>query len=133
MSIFSGNKTELLEKILELEKQNAVKDQLLENKVEEVAHLRKQVDKLQDSLLAVQHPDAYRELKNDEILLQEPPEPTEEEMEYRNRKGEEAKILKEYLDSSEGPLFKDADEMMDSLVRIVGVPEPGSIHDNDES
>jgi hypothetical protein len=131
MGLFDGNKAELQARLLELEKQVAVKDNLLNQKTEEVEHLRKQVDRLQDAVLAVQHPEAYRQLKDDEYLSEHPEgyleasEEAKQKQEYFNR----------YLEEVENPTFTDVSDMLDSLKFLSGSSnlKSKSLHGNEES
>ena len=138
MVLFDGNKTELQSRLIELEKQVAVKDELLNQKMEEVSHLREQVNKLQDAFLAVQHPTAYRQLRDDQFAAN---------ADYIREPDKDAKAIKwavgKYLDGIEKATFMDADDMIEKLSWISGSkaleehshlgPGKKSLHDNSES
>lgn len=131
MGLFDGNKSELQARLLELEKQVAVKDELLNQKTAEVEHLRKQVDRLQDAVLAVQHPEAYRELKDDEYLSTH----SEGYLEASDEAKKKQEYFNRYLEEVENPTFSTVDDMLDSLKFLSGSSnlKSKSLHDNDES
>lgn len=122
------------EEIRDREKLITIKDTLLGERSGEVDHLREQVRKLQDSLLAVQHPEAYRQVKDDELAAGET-ESLANSMNEEERKAaeEKAEFVKQYFEESEKPLFTDPEDMMDKLARVVGIPQPSPVHDNEES
>ena len=123
--------TSLTEKASALEVQVAIKEGLLGQKQEEVLHLRTQVDRLQDAYLAVQHPVAYKQVKEDQYDANYPDMDETFSKESRQRKEWQDK----YLDSLEGPIFNSADEMIETL-QMVGAPrtvESKSVHGNTES
>lgn len=130
MGIFD-NKAELQNRLIEIEKDLAVKNELLSQKGEEIEHLRKQVDRLQNAVLAVHHPEAYRSVRDDEFAAEAAIEPIGEEK--RKETKEENDIIKNHIENMEGPLFKDVEDMMDLLGKRVGIPVESSVHDNDES
>ncbi len=123
--------TTLTDKGSALEVQVAVKEGLLQQRLEEVQHLRSQVERLQDAYLAVQHPVAYRQVKEDQYDAQNPQVDETFSKESRQRKEWQDK----YLDSLEGPIFDSADQMIETL-QMVDAPrtiEPKSVHGNNES
>jgi predicted nucleic acid-binding Zn-ribbon protein len=123
--------TTLTDKASASEIQVAVKEGLLEQRLEEVKHLRSQVERLQDAYLAVQHPVAYRQVKEDQYDAQNPQVDETFSKESRQRKEWQDK----YLDSLEGPIFDSADQMIETL-QMVDAPrtiEPKSVHGNTES
>lgn len=135
MGLFDGvSKDDLEARILQLEKDLAVKEELLTRSNSEVDHLRQQVNRLQDAIIAVQHPEAYRELKDDQLLeegdvgLESLGTPEE-----RTKLTREAEVQRRYMEMVEGPTFRDADELYHDLGRMIGTPENESIHDNSES
>ena len=132
MGLFDGNKTELQARIIELEKQVAVKDELLGQKTGEVDHLRKQVERLQDAVLAVQHPTAYRQLKDDEYAAAEPEGGF---LELSAEQQQRQDVHQKYLQQIEEPTFIDADDMIEGLKFLSGKGslESKSVHGNDES
>ncbi len=123
--------TTITERNSGLEVQVAVKEGLLEQRLEEVKHLRDQVDRLQDAYLAVQHPVAYKQVKEDQYDANYPDIDETFSKESRQRKQWQDK----YLDSLEGPIFNSADEMIETL-QMVDAPrivESKSVHGNTES
>ena len=123
--------TTITERNSGLEVQVAVKEGLLQQRLEEVKHLRDQVDRLQDAYLAVQHPVAYKQVKEDQYDANYPDMDETFSKESRQRKQWQDK----YLDSLEGPIFNSAEEMIETL-QMVGAAktiEPKSVHGNTES
>jgi hypothetical protein len=95
------------------------------------AELQAQVTKLQDALVSVRAPEAYRDQqieREDEFK-----EPISEETLNRNKIIQETTT--EYINGLEGPLFKSFDDMDDLLTSalIRDTQGPASIHGNDES
>lgn len=97
----------------------------------EKAVLFQQIDKLQDSLISVRAPEAYR----DQQLEREgpPPGPSPETIE-KNRIHQE--VTTKYLNDMEGPLFRDGYELDDLITSGIirdHSTVPASLHGNDES
>ena len=113
----------LQEKTLALTREN---DELKEDKRE----LSSKVDKLMEALIAKEAPEAYSDIREDrrEERL------TPEDLAERERRQKEARLLSQYEQQIEQPLFRTAEEMMTSLSRA-SVEPPGaqSIHGNEES
>jgi len=130
MSIFSGSKTELQEKIVKLEIDLAVKNELLSEKSQDVIYLRKQVDRLQNALLAIEHPQTYQTLKDDQFI-EDNPDIEETEADVKRR--EEAAIMNNYMQQMENPTFRDADDMYDMLGGRIGPPQAEPLHHDNES
>ena len=108
----------------------ALEQQLTTTQTEK-AGLFEQINKLQDSLISVRAPDAYR----DQQLEREGPlpGPSAETIE-RNKITQE--FTTQYLNGLEGPLFKSGEDLDDLITTGIirdhsTVPE--SIHGNDES
>ena len=124
MALF-GEGTKGNDKSLMLELAKAqVKNELYE---EQIANLNKQVDRLQEALVAATAPRAYEQIQMDKV---EPnvPDPRREQKEIEDR------VLKDYLESVEGPTFKDADDLVASLGAMIGInPGTDSLHSNSES
>jgi ribosome recycling factor len=93
--------------------------------------LQAQVTKLQDALVSVRAPEAYRDqqIEKDE----ENREPISDETLERNKLIQETTT--EYINGIEGPLFKSFDDMDDLLTHalLTEVQGPASLHGNDES
>lgn len=113
------------EKSLMLELAKAqVKCELYE---EQIVNLNKQVERLQEALVASVAPRAYDQIQMDKA------EPSATDPK-RAQKEEEDRVLKEYMEAVEGPTFKDADDLISSLGALIGVnPGSDSIHGNSES
>ncbi len=116
--IFSEAKVESLE--VQLQAAHADKDEL-----------KAQIDKLQDALVSVRAPEAYRDqqIEKDEANRT----PISDETLERNKLIQ--KTTTEYINGLEGPLFKSWDDMEDLLAHgmLQDVKGPGSLHGNDES
>ena len=108
----------------------ALEEQLVTTQSEK-AGLFEQITKLQDSLISVRAPDAYR----DQQLEREGPLPgPSSEMIERNKIT--AKFTTDYLNHIEGPLFRSPEDIDDLITTGIirdhsTVPE--SLHGNDES
>ena len=108
----------------------ALEEQLVTTQSEK-AGLFEQINKLQDSLISVRAPDAYR----DQQLEREGPLPgPSAEMIERNKIT--AKFTTDYLNNIEGPLFRSPEDIDDLITTGIirdhsTVPE--SLHGNDES
>jgi len=97
----------------------------------EKTELQKQLFNLQDGLLNIRAPEAYRDLiadRNPEIMNITP-----EELQ-RNKQID--KIHREYVANIEQPLFKSADELISILspaLSAKGIAATQSLHENTES
>ena len=108
----------------------ALEQQLAANQTEKLVQLE-QINKLQDSLISVMAPDAYR----DQQIEKEGPltGPSAETIE-RNRIHQE--VTTKYLNSMEEPLLRtgeDLDDLISSGIIRYTDTTPKSIHGNDES
>ena len=95
------------------------------------AGLTEQVTKLQDSLISVKAPEAYRDQQLEREDDGRPP--VSAETLERNRITQ--KVTTEYLRSLEEPMFKSGHDLDDLLTTgiIRDIKPPASLHDNDES
>lgn len=93
--------------------------------------LTEQITKLQDSLISVRAPDAYR----DQQLAREDDgrPPVSDETIERNKITQD--VTTQYLRGLEEPMFRDGNDLDDLLKTgiIHDVKPPASIHGNDES
>ena len=93
--------------------------------------LLQQVEKLQDSLISVRAPDAYRD---QQLEKEEPRAPMSPEMQERNRVTK--KFTEDYMNALEQPMFRDGNDLDDlitsGIVRFTDTT-PSSLHGNDES
>jgi regulator of replication initiation timing len=96
---------------------------------EENHRLSQQVFKLQDGLMAVRAPEAYRDYRND--MIPEVVMPEEEKAKLQQN----ADLMKRYLNNIEQPLFRSASDMEEILAPTLfgNVNKTESIHDNSES
>lgn len=95
----------------------------IEEKKAEIKMLQEQINKLQAALVARESPWAYEHF--------EKPRPEGEEK--KNKFVDEQRIMREYAQAVEGPLFTSPDEMLESLGSVLGPPRSKSIHGNSES
>jgi hypothetical protein len=90
-----------------------------------------QVEKLQDSLISVRAPDAYRDIQ---LGKEEPRAPMSSAAMENNRITKE--FTEKYMSAMEGPLFRDGNDLDDlitsGIVRDTDMV-PASLHRNDES
>lgn len=93
--------------------------------------LFKQVEKLQDSLISVRAPDAYRD---QQIEKEGPTPPMSKELLERNRIMKE--VTENHFAAMEGPLFRSGDDLDDlittGIIRDTDTT-PASTHGNNES
>jgi hypothetical protein len=102
---------------------------------EENAYLRKQVEKLQEALFARESPQAYAQMKMDEVALDDDhKEMSEEEL---KRRKVESEILTRRMYNTEKSFLEiyeeDPEALTTALLRQIGAPVPQSLHKNDES
>ena len=100
--------------IFELAKAQA-KCELLEKEVE---RMHAQVDKLQEALVAATSPKAYDQMQYDK---ENSSVNIAEESKKFARSKEEERIISKYLEDIEKPTFTDADDLIASLGRVIGV------------
>ncbi len=95
------------------------------------AGLTEQITKLQNSLISVQAPEAYRDQQLEREDDGRPP--VSAELLERNRIT--AEVTTKYLRDMEGPMFRDGNDLDDLLVTgiIRDITPPASLHGNDES
>jgi hypothetical protein len=99
---------------------------------EEVERLRAQVDRLQEALVAATAPRAYAAIQQDKAnQLELTMTPAQEKA--RKDKEEENNFLKDYLENMEKPIFQDADDLVSSLGKLIGVTQPEPLHSNSEN
>jgi hypothetical protein len=98
---------------------------------EQVIKLELQVDRLQEALVAATAPRAYEQLQRDKIEAT----PADPETIRQNKEREtENRLFRAHLETVEGPTFQDADDLIASLGRMIGVKSGAeSTHANDES
>jgi len=91
---------------------------------EKVSKLEAENSKLIAALVAKESPVAYaehyspQEKENDEV---------------KKRMASERAFLRKYAQAVEGPLFTDADDVLETLALAVGAPKTKAIHENSES
>lgn len=129
-----GSKEMALENARVVAKLEAQVDTLelrLSDSREESKELRGMLSRAQDALIAKEAPEAYRDQKAAEWEADH--EPTEEEKEELKRRRIIANIHAQHLDNLEGPLFKNAEDMIAILSHVEGTPQSASLHNNSES
>jgi len=104
--------------------------EMLEDKKSDIEELRTQLKRTQEALVAKEAPEAYRDQR--EATEKADREPTPEEAESLDKMRREAENLKGYIDGLEGPLFVDAEDMIDMLTPKT-TPESKSLHGDSES
>ncbi len=107
-----------------------LKEQLLAAREDKESYVS-QVGKLQDALINIRAPDAYRDMKADEGV----PDPAMGE--YMEREMQVQKYLDRYANDIEKPLFQSGEELQawleGTLMETSNVTEPSSLHNNEES
>jgi hypothetical protein len=98
---------------------------------EQIVKLESQVEKLQEALVAATAPRAYEQLQRDKMEAI----PADPETIRQNKEREtENRLFRAHLETVEGPTFQDADDLIASLGRMIGVKAGAeSTHANDES
>jgi len=121
------------EEILEIYKDQmlSLREQVAELRVDKAA-LQEQNFRLQDSIMNVRAPEAYRNMVADRL-----PQPTGMSPEEKKRQQEYTYTYNSIIKAVEEPLFRGADDIFKMLTPALngdGGPEDvGSIHGNDES
>jgi hypothetical protein len=98
-----------------------------------ISFLQTQVKQLQDSLIAIQQPEAYREMKDFEYATEVD---SEEHKQARDRYLQEQGQIADYIAAQEGPYLRSANDLYDMIGKFqqgAGGPEAESVHGNDES
>jgi hypothetical protein len=96
--------------------------------LQENADLKKQVERLQEALIAKESPIAYAQMRMDQANAEDPVD-----LEERERIKERNEFARRYAARIEEPFFIDADDMISKLSQVIGVPTPKSLHGNEES
>ena len=137
MRIAPGNETEMSSK-KELERELweskarvvSLEEQVVLARLDK-QELQLQVNKLQDAVLSIQAPEAYRDQRVKEYEEDSIPVSAEE----KEKRDIQAKVYRDYMNGMEGPLFRGPEELDDllesSLLR--GDHSPSSLHGNNES
>lgn len=127
-----ATKSELLE-IIEVYKDQIafLKGQVQEIK-DEKDELRAQVEKLQDAIINVRAPEAYKDLMYDKHVQQSDLDPEEIEKQKKT-----LEIEKLYLQDIESPTFRSGEDiellLMSGMIKGATQSQDTSIHGNDES
>lgn len=120
-----------IEEIVQLYKdQVETYKELLTKEREDKQNLQEQVLRLQDALVNIRAPEAYRDQQNDKFV----DEPVDDE--YKRKARLYSSVTEKYINGLEDPMFKDADDMIDMLESVAlqnGPKEPDSLHENSES
>lgn len=104
---------------------------LLEKEREDKEKLHLQIEKLQDALVNVRAPEAYRDWKFEKLGLADEYDPEQIEHAKVHRD-----VQQQYISGLEKPLFNNAEEMIDALSSIAvqaGPKEYDALHENSES
>ena len=96
---------------------------------QEVKVLREQVLRLQEALISKEAPQAYEQL-----VIDRDPE-VEQKAAAWSKIEEENKMIGQYLEQIEKPLFSSGEDLIEALAETMGAPEIGkaSLHSNEES
>ena len=126
-----GAKAELERELIFCKARVEALEEQLRGALAEKQGLFLQVEKLQDSLISIRAPDAYRDQQLDK---EEPRAPMSPETLERNRVTKD--FTERYMNDLEGPTFRngyDLDELITTgIIRDTDMV-PESIHGNDES
>ncbi len=126
-----GAKAELERELIFCKARVEALEEQLRGALAEKQGLFLQVEKLQDSLISIRAPDAYRD---QQLEKEEPRAPMSPEMQERNRITKD--FTERYMNDLEGPTFRngyDLDELITTgIIRDTDMV-PESIHGNDES
>ena len=108
----------------------ALEEQLKNAQTDRVG-LNDQITKLQDSLISIRAPEAYRDQQLEREDDGRPP--VSAEILERNRIT--ADVTTQYMRALEQPMFRDGNDLDDLLKAgiINDIQPPASLHDNDES
>lgn len=93
----------------------------------EKEELRKQNFDLQNALMSIRAPEAYRDMKRDNSPY--------EELSHEEKVRQKAlsEMLPKHLNNIEKRLFETPEDMMAALSSAIEPPRPQSLHDNSES
>jgi hypothetical protein len=126
-----GAKAELERELIFCKARIEALEEQLRGALAEKQGLFQQVEKLQDSLISVRAPDAYRD---QQLEKEEPRAPMSPETLEKNRITKD--FTEKYMNALEGPLFRDGNDLDDlittGIVRDTDMV-PASIHGNEES
>lgn len=107
---------------------NMLKDTIASIRQDNI-RLSDQVFRLQDGLMAVRAPEAYRDFRNDMTPVAEIPEEERKNLQLKSD------LTKAYFNSLEQPLFKSASDMEEILAPSIfgDIDKTESVHGNSES
>jgi hypothetical protein len=94
----------------------------IEQLKDENQHLRKQVEKLQEALIAKESPLAYRDLKADQAAVSEP----------QQDRNIDIRLVSEFMAAREKDLFVDVDDLVSALGQLGGAPQAAPVGDGEE-
>ena len=117
--------------VIQKEQITLLKEQLAEAKQRE-NKLTAQVDRLQDGLMAIRSPEAYKDMRADqgEYTI------SAEQADFQKKEMHIRKIRESYLRAMEGNALKtgeDLDALMESVITLGHVAQSKSLHGNAES
>jgi hypothetical protein len=126
-----GAKAELERELIFCKARIEALEEQLRGALAEKQGLFQQVEKLQDSLISVRAPDAYRD---QQLEKEEPRAPMSAELMEKNRITKE--FTTDYMNAMEGPLFRSGDDL-DGLIQTGIIRDtdmvPSSLHGDEES
>lgn len=130
-SVLVSENDELKSQVEKLKEENLNLKSRMELLDSEKTWLHKQIETLQEALVAKTSPDAYMEMRAARAAAEETPTTAEEMKEYFK----EMELLKEYSIEVEKPTFNTDGDILEQLWEMAGVPDVAghSIHNNNES
>ena len=108
-----------------------LKEELVQSRSRE-EKLTSQVEKLQDGIMAIRSPDAYKDMRADEREYTI----SAEQADFQKKEMHIRKIRESYLRAMEGNALKtgeDLDALMESVITLGHVAQSKSLHGNAES
>ena len=130
MGIFGGNKDELLHKLGQLEAQvEMLRLQNAELKEEKLA-LQQKVDNLQNAVVAIKSPQAYRMMQDDKMIQNWEDSGTKPQI--PGGEDETMRAYKQVTGMLEGTIIRSADDLFSLLGRSQGVPVHAAVGDPKE-
>jgi hypothetical protein len=117
--------------VASLQREVAMLREFLQSKEADILALRNDHRVLQEALISKESPQAYRDMRMAEEAALAPAVDPAELVKQREMNEANRLILREL--EYDRPLFRDAEDMIDSLSRVAGGPRFNSLHENSES
>jgi len=130
MGIFGGNKEELLHKLGQLESRVELL-QIQNNELkQEKIDLQFKIGNLQDAVVAIKSPQAYRMMQDDKLVREWDDNGTKPQIPGED---ETMRAYQQMTGLMEGTIIRSADDLFSLLGRSQGVPVHGPLGDPKES